>query len=163
MTVEQFINNYKSATDKDKFFSDSIITKYIRYTEKVTDCRNIVNITFEINGDNKYKVDSPAQFVVFVMNLIYRYTNIEKSDNMVNDFESLDELDIINGILDNIPERELSSYNTILNMCKDDYISNNRDLVSFLETKIDAILLTSDTILESIDTILKNTEPVNEK
>lgn len=156
MTAEQFINNYNTAADKNKFLSDCITTKYVKYTEKVADCRKIVNITFEIMGDKKFCVDSPAQFVIFVMNLIYRYTDIDRSEMVVADFESLDEINLVNEILEKIPERELSSYNTILNMCKDDYISNNRDLVSFLETKINSISTFTNAILEATDTATKD-------
>lgn len=156
MTAEQFINNYNTATDKNKFLSDCITTKYVKYTEKVADCRKIVNITFEIMGDKKFCVDSPAQFVIFVMNLIYRYTDIDRSEMVVTDFESLDEINLVNEILEKIPERELSSYNTILNMCKDDYISNNRDLVSFLETKIDSMSASINAILEAADIAIKD-------
>lgn len=156
MTAEQFINNYNTAADKNKFLSDCITTKYVKYTEKVADCRKIVNITFEIMGDKKFCVDSPAQFVIFVMNLIYRYTDIDRSEMVVTDFESLDEINLVNEILEKIPERELSSYNTILNMCKDDYISNNRDLVSFLETKINSISTFTNAILEATDTATKD-------
>lgn len=156
MTAEQFINNYNTAVDKNKFLSDCITTKYVKYTEKVADCRKIVNITFEIMGDKKFCVDSPAQFVIFVMNLIYRYTDIDRSEMVVTDFESLDEINLVNEILEKIPERELSSYNTILNMCKDDYISNNRDLVSFLETKIDSMSASINAILEAADISIKD-------
>ena len=156
MTAEQFINNYNTAADKNKFLSDCITTKYVKYTEKVADCRKIVNITFEIMGDKKFCVDSPAQFVIFVMNLIYRYTDIDRSEMVVTDFESLDEINLVNEILEKIPERELSSYNTILNMCKDDYISNNRDLVSFLETKIDSMSASINAILEAADIAIKD-------
>ncbi len=156
MTAEQFINNYNTAADKNKFLSDCITTKYVKYTEKVADCRKIVNITFEIMGDKKFCVDSPAQFVIFVMNLIYRYTDIDRSEMVVADFESLDEINLVNEILEKIPERELSSYNTILNMCKDDYISNNRDLVSFLETKIDSMSASINAILEAADIAIKD-------
>lgn len=156
MTAEQFISNYNTAADKNKFLSDCITTKYVKYTEKVADCRKIVNITFEIMGDKKFCVDSPAQFVIFVMNLIYRYTDIDRSEMVVTDFESLDEINLVNEILEKIPERELSSYNTILNMCKDDYISNNRDLVSFLETKINSISTFTNAILEATDTATKD-------
>ena len=96
MTAEQFINNYNTAADKNKFLSDCITTKYVKYTEKVADCRKIVNITFEIMGDKKFCVDSPAQFVIFVMNLIYRYTDIDRSEMVVTDFESLDEINLVN-------------------------------------------------------------------
>ena len=156
MTAEQFINNYNAAADKNIFLSDCITTKYVKYTEKVADCRNIVKTTFEIMGDKKFCVDSPAQFVIFVMNLIYRYTDIDRSKSVVVDFEFLDEIDLVNKILEKIPERELSSYNTILNMCKDDYISNNRDLASFLETKINSISTFANAILEATDTATKD-------
>ena len=88
--------------------------------------------------------------MIFMVQIITRYTDIEKDDDIVGLFEKLDELNLVNAIISKIPEREFTSYNTILNMMQDDYMENNRSVVSFIETKVKALGLSLDTLLEVI-------------
>jgi len=148
MKVDEYIRKYTSAKDKDKFLVDSIIKQYIPYSSKIADCSGIIKASSELDG--VYKINTPAQFMMFMIQLISRYTEIEKEDDILGEFEKLDELNLINAIISKIPEREYSSYNTILNMVQDDYIENNRSLISFIETKVKALGLSMDAVLEAI-------------
>ena len=149
MTAEQFINNYNTATDKDKFLYDCITKQYIPYHEKISDCTGIVKATTEKDGC--FVINTPAQFMLFSTLFISKYTDIElKEDNILDIFEKLDELDLINKIISNIPEKEYNSYNTIFNMVLNDYMENNRNIMSFIDTKIKAIGLSFDVIFEAL-------------
>lgn len=149
MTTEQFINNYNTATDKNKFLSDCITKQYIPYHEKVSDCTGIVKATTEKDGC--FVINTPAQFMLFSTLFISKYTDIElDNDNILDTFERLDELDLINKIISNIPDKEYNSYNTILNMVLNDYMENNRNIISYIDTKIKAIGLSADMILDAI-------------
>lgn len=148
MKVDEFIRKYNSAKDKDKFLTDCIKTQYVPYRIKIADCDGIVKASTEMNG--VFKINTPAQFMMFTIQVITRYTEIEKDDDILGLFEKLDELNLINAITSKIPEREFASYNTILNMIQDDYMENNRTLLSFVDTKIKALGLSLDTILDTI-------------
>lgn len=148
MKVDEFIRKYNSAKDKDKFLTDCIKTQYVPYRIKIADCDGIIKASTEING--VFKINTPAQFMMFTIQVITRYTEIEKDNDILGLFEKLDELNLINAITSKIPEREFASYNTILNMIQDDYMENNRTLLSFIDTKIKALGLSLDTILDTI-------------
>lgn len=148
MKVDEFIRKYNSAKDKDKFLTDCIKTQYVPYRIKIADCDGIIKASTGING--VFKINTPAQFMMFTIQVIIRYTEIEKDDDILGLFEKLDELNLINAITSKIPEREFASYNTILNMIQDDYMENNRTLLSFIETKVSALGLSLDAILDAI-------------
>lgn len=148
MKVDEFIKKYNNAKDKDEFLNKSIVTQYVPYRNKISDCTAIINASMNMNG--LFKINTPAQFMMFMIQIITRYTEIEKDDDILGLFEKLDELNLINTIISKIPEREFSSYNTILNMVQDDYMENNRNIVSFFETKLQALGISIDTILETI-------------
>ena len=88
--------------------------------------------------------------MMFMIQVITKYTDIERDKDIIKMFETLDELNLINAIVSKIPEREMSSYNTILHMVLDDYMENNRNIISFIETKIKALDLSFDAILDAI-------------
>ena len=156
MKVEEFIRKYNAAKDKDKFLEKSIVNKYVPYHEKIADCDKIVRATMEKDG--LFKMSTPAQFMIFTIQIITRYTDIEKDENVVELFEALDELDLINAIISHIPQREFNSYNTILHMVQDDYMENNRNVVSFLETKLRTLGVSIDTLLEAIQNYIPKNE-----
>lgn len=148
MKVDEFIRKYNSAKDKDKYLTNCVKVQYVPYHEKIADCSGIVKASVEMDGI--FKINTPAQFMMFTVQVITRYTEIEKDDDILGLFEKLDELNLINAIISKIPEREFASYNTILNMVQDDYMENNRTLLSYIETKIKALGLSLDTILDTI-------------
>ena len=148
MKIDEFIKKYNNAKDKDKFLSECITTQYVPYRNKIADCDGIIKASSELDGI--FRINTPAQFMMFMIQLISRYTEIEKEEDILGEFEKLDELNLINAIISKIPEREYTSYSTILNMIQDDYMENNRSLLSFIETKIKALGLSIDTILETI-------------
>ena len=146
MKIDEFIRKYNAAKDKDKFITGCIKKTYIPYSEKVADCQRIINATMETGGE--FRVNTPAQFMIFTVNIISKYTDIEY-ENVLTTFEKLDELNLINAIISHIPEREYSTYNTLLSMTQDDYMENNRNLISFIETKVKALGLSMDAILDA--------------
>ena len=161
MNVNTFLKEYNSANDKEKFLKTILSTNYIPYTEKVTDCINIIKTTTEVDGI--FKQNTPAQFMVFTTNLICKYTELEYEDNIVEFFEALDRENLINAIYSILPEREVTSYQTILSMCQDDYYNNNRELVSYIETKVAALQMTGDTLIEALNSFLSQNGETNEE
>lgn len=157
MKINDFIKKYNSAKDKDKFLTDHIKRDYVPYHEKIADCDGIIKISMERDGI--FKINTPAQYMMFMIQIITRYTDIEKDDNPLEFFEKLDELNLIDAIVSKIPEREFNSYNTILNMIQSDYMENNRNIISFFETKFKALGLSVDTLLETIQQYVPQNVP----
>ena len=159
MKVDEFIKKYSSAKNKDDYLEKCITTQYIPYHEKIADCTNIINSTIEKDGI--FKINTPAQFMIFMVQLITKYTDIDKDEDVLGLFEKLDKLDLINGITSKIPKKEFESYNTILGMIQNDYMENNRNIISFLETKLSAIGISIDTLLDGLIE-MSNKELTNE-
>lgn len=150
MKVDEFIRKYNSAKDKKKYLNECIKRQYIPYSEKVADCQRIINATSE--QDKVFRINTPAQYMIFTINMISKYAEIEY-ENTLEAFEKLDELNLVNEILSRIPEREYTAYNTLLTMVRDDYIDNNRNIISFIETKMNTLGLSIDSILNTIQDI----------
>ena len=150
MTLEKFIAQYKVASDKEKFLEERIKVKYIPYNEKIVLCKAVVKNTMHTTINNKeiFLLDSPGEFLFFHLMLIKKYTDIDidMKDNPLVVYDSLDELGLIDALIGSIPDSEYIKFKTILDMVKDDTYENERSLVSFLETKIDALTVSIDSI-----------------
>ena len=131
MKVNEFIEKYNDAKDKDQFLTECVKGDYVPYHEKMTDCDYIILATTKF--DDKFRINSPMRFMLFVTTLLSRYTEIGEDEDILTMFETLDENNLIDLIISKIPEKEYTSYNTILNMELDDYMENNRSLSSILE------------------------------
>lgn len=134
MKIDEFIRKYNSAKDKDKYLNGCIINQYVPYHEKMTDCEMIIISTTKI--ENEFRINSPMRFMLFVTTLLSRYTEIGEDEDILTVFETLDEKGLIDQIVSKIPEKEYTSYNTILNMELDDYMENNRSITAYIQNKL---------------------------
>lgn len=164
MNIEKFLTQYKVNNNKDEFVKKHIVDKYIPYAEKVAHCENIVNKSSYINVDNNtkiFKVNTPVRQVIFNLTLISLYTDIDIDfSNGFKCFDSLNKEHAIPIILANIPETEFIEFSAILTMVEDDFEVNERDFISYIDTKLTALgmftesfsnLLDSDKIKELIE------------
>ena len=148
MKIDEFIKKYNSAKDKEKFLSGCITTQYVPYHEKMTDCEMIIISTTKI--DNKFRINSPMRFMLFITTLLSRYTEIGEDEDILTVFETLDENGLIDQIVSKIPEKEYTSYNTILNMELDDYMENNRSVTAYISNKLKELEIPIKTLMETI-------------
>lgn len=148
MKVDKFILEYSTAGDKDKFLSERIKNKYIGFIKKIEECNKVLDFScyMEIDGVKKFRHNSPLQYFLFIITLIKNYTDIELNDDaLFEDFDALNERGILKRIIAAIPEDEYVEFNTVLNMCIDDLMENERSVVGFLDNKseIARVLLSS--------------------
>ena len=144
MKVEELIKKYQETKTlkKEYDFSKHLKMKYMPYGEKCSLVKNIVeNSSYvEVAGKRVYKRNTASMLFVFTMQLIARYTDIEvDSDNVVKDYDLLMESKAMNLLMSQIPEEEVSILRGMIDMQCDDEEVNNRSIVSFLETKADAV------------------------
>ena len=151
MKVTEFIEQYNKAKDKDKFLSECIVTQYVPYHEKMTDCEMIILSTTKI--DNDFRINSPMRFMLFITTLLSRYTEIGEDEDILTVFETLDENNLIDQIISKIPEKEYTSYNTILNMELDDYMENNRSITSYISNKLKDLEIPLKALTEVINNV----------
>lgn len=138
MTVQEFIDGYNAANNKEKYIEKHIVNKYVPYEEKCLDCKNIIESTSFITiGDNKvFKRDTPATRLFFDLTLVDKYTDVDINyKNPASEYNLLQESGVNVLINAMIPEMEFITYNNLLSMTIDDFMENNRSIVS----KIDVI------------------------
>lgn len=157
MTVKDFVKKCAANIDNTKIIEKHIVKQYIPYAEKQAHCENIVRKTMEVkDGDiTLFRQNTPARFLFFTLTLIDLYTDID-----VDFGKALEEYDalavnqgMIEAIFAAIPTAELSAFRTLEQMCMDDYMTNNRNLVSFFETKIGSIKMVFDELVKKAEEV----------
>ena len=149
MTVDELITKCDETKKAKKSydFAQHLIMKYMPYSEKAAMVKNIIDATSYVDVEHKrgYKRDTPNMVFIFTMKLIEKYTDIDISpENVVSDYDKLMESGIMHELTDQIPESEVKIIRGMLDMSRDDLEMNTRSLVSFLETKADALQIAMD-------------------
>lgn len=150
MTVKEFVTNY----NKTKNIEKHITKKYLPYAEKISLCNRILESTCyeKISEDKKiFKINTPLRQMLFLLSIVDNYTDIDINwQNPLEDFDQLNESKLLNEIIAIIPESEVAQYSSLLDMCLDDLMTNTRDLISWIESKVEASDMVVNAILETI-------------
>lgn len=144
MKIDQFIEDFDKSQDKEACIKPHIIIDYLPFTQKISVCNKIAEYTTHKTVQEKkvFSIDSAMRYMLFVFAIIECYTDLElgKDDERMKSFDLLEKNNVmffIRKCLGNEYER----LDTVLRMQVEDIYNNERDLPSFLETKIDAINL----------------------
>lgn len=153
MKYDEFISKYKSASDKKKFLQKHIVKTYIPYQDKIAEAQEIVRRScyIEKNGKKEYKQNSPLFFMLFMLRIIANYTDItfEEGAEALLAFNAFSEEELLEPIIMAIPQKEYDTFNTVLQMCKDDEMENYRSLAGFFETKVETLGLALNALAEA--------------
>ena len=141
MTVTEFIGYFKIAKDKDAECKKHIVKKYIPFAEKMVKCQNLAKSSMEYKENPEatpiHKQDTISRYLLFTMNLIKSYTDLEISDeSLISTYDILREAGAFEILIQCIPEDEYKEYSTLLKMAVEDYLANERDIVSYFENKM---------------------------
>lgn len=151
MTVENLIEQYEWSKRKNREydFSQHITKKYMPYAEKCALVKGVVDSSSYVEvGDRKVYCRNTANMLfVFTMQIISRYTDLEfESDATVKCYDKLMESGMMNKLMSQIPEEEINILRGMLDMQRDDVEANTRSLISFFETKAEALQMGLDTL-----------------
>ena len=149
MTVKEFIMKYEKTHDIEKH----IVKKYIPYAEKVSMCDRIVRSTsYETIADKQvFKINTPARQELFLLNMVDLYTDIDINwEDSLKDFDVLSEKELLGVIIKAIPESEITLFSSILDMVLDDLMTNTRDLVSYIDAKLDVLGILTNLALDAL-------------
>ena len=166
ITYKQFVTKYNAAkTDEDKkvFCQSHIVKTYVDYQTKLTEVQIIAkqgnySLDADVNGKRLFKRSSPTMYFLLKMRLIEDYTDIEIGDNVLDIFNALDEIGALDCLISSIPENEIIKWNAMLDMVNDDIYINERDIVSYLETKTEAVSMVLDTMLSGLGEVAQKLE-----
>ena len=146
MTVKEFVDGYVNGGKREAYVEKHVKKTYLPIDEKLRICESIAHTTThtrdEATGRERYAVNTPVRFVLFMMTTIDRYTDVDVDfENLAAEFDSLDKHGLIDLVIAHIDGHEFTTFNTFLEMAVDDISENERDIVSWLDNLKDAISL----------------------
>ena len=135
ITVKEFVDGYKKQTDdvtnkKEKYIKKFVGNNYVNYATKLSVADQIVQLssTNQVDGqvNGQIKINSSLRYLLYVFNLIDLYTNITVDfSNILEEYDLLEEQGLVDELIRLMPQREVTSFETILKMVFDDFIQNN--------------------------------------
>lgn len=156
MTVDELIKKNSSAikSKKEYSFDKHLKRKYLPYLEKTSLVKAIIKMTSykKVGDEEVYARNTSLMLFVFSLKLIETYTDITIDANNLNtEYDKLMESGVMNCLMKQIPEEEISILRGMLDMERDDLEVNTRSLVSFLENKAEAMKMALDGIASVLE------------
>lgn len=135
MTVKEFVEKYKQNTSIETI-KGIISCSYLPYAHKCNLCKRIIQATHytTIDDDTKeFNIDSTAKHMLFCLNIVDKYTNIDIDFNKsVEEYDLLAQENLIENIKSVLPDYELSELYNVLEMTEHDVMTNEYEIHSFI-------------------------------
>ena len=144
--VKSFVKEYEKCLnndDKVKFLKSKLkIEKYMPYADKLTLAENIINHSSYamikedgvLKQTNKIALNSPMRYILFVMTVVDKYTNIEVNfKNIMPDFDDLNSNSLIEVIFEKIGDKETAEFNTVVEMVLNDFMANKYQFKNYID------------------------------
>lgn len=175
ITVKEFVKKYNTLTKdelKEQLVKSILTNKYISYENKVAICEKIVEASYYIKTRNadgvenkKLHVNSPANYMLYCLNIVNNYTSINVDFN-----NSLEEFNLLNGnecidlIFAFISEREMKEFRMILDMVENDLMQNEYETHTFIRNQVERFgELTGVTLAPLLNVLIDKVENLDEK
>jgi hypothetical protein len=166
MKVTEFVEGYNKVVSdklKGKYIEDTLTIKsYIPFTDKVNIANRIAKTTtheYDKNGKEiGIKVNSTARYLLFTLNIIDLFTNIDIDfSNTTKEYELLDENNLISQIIELLPADQIKEFQTLLNMAVDDILENELSTHSFISSQVTRFSSLISAVLQpTLETLGKN-------
>ena len=167
ISVDAFLREYSVAAKQkgsamETFIKKHIVTQYVPYLEKDVLCTRIIYATCYADKDRKIiKFNTPGRLLLFNMNLINLYTDIEisfENDETTKQYDKLMEVGAIYLLINAIPETEYTEFVTLLNMKLDDLRDNEYSLEALLYDLKKSFSISEDIINSALEELKKQVE-----
>lgn len=171
ITYKQLITKIKNASSVDnlkELIQSHVVVKYVDYQTKLTEINRIAEVGNyssipdpEEEGKEKriFQRNTPAMYYLMQLRLVIDYTDIKIEDGeMLEAYNALSEIGVMDGIIASIPEAEVKQWQTLLDMINDDIYMNERDMASYLDTKLDATKLVIDMMVNQLGELANKLE-----
>ena len=170
ITVKEFVDGYKKQTDdvtnkKEKYIKKFVGNNYVNYATKLSVADQIVQLssTNQVDGqvNGQIKINSSLRYLLYVFNLIDLYTNITVDfSNILEEYDLLEEQGLVDELIRLMPQREVTSFETILKMVFYDFIQNNYENHAFISNQVQRIVdiftATTSPLIEKIKEKVEN-------
>jgi hypothetical protein len=143
--VKSFVEEYeKQSTDADKakFLRSKLKTeKYMPYAGKLAIAENIVKSSSyamvkedgELKQTDRIALNSPMRYILFVMTVVDKYTNIEVNFKIIMpDFDALNFNSLIEVVFEKVGDKETAEFNTVVDMVLNDFMANKYQFRNYI-------------------------------
>lgn len=148
MKIVDFIDTFKGTEYKDKLIQKHITKPYMHWLMKVAEAENIVQKSC-YDKDGNFRLNSPLRYYLYIIMIIKNYTDLEFSDDVMSDFNLLEESGVNDMIV--ILIDDVKRFDTVLKMTLDDHFENYRSLPSWLEGKKTGMIELVDQFLNAME------------
>lgn len=175
--VIDFVNEYEKQVgepDKTKFLKTKLkVENYLPYSEKLITAELIVkNSSYAIvkNEDSgaliktdRIKINSPMRYILFVMNVINKYTNLEVNfKDVLPEYDALNKNSLIEVIFAKIGDKEVGEFNTVVDMILNDFMTNEYEFKNFVSEKLSQVNEMIKRVAPHIDNIVNKLDNLTE-
>ena len=135
MKINEFIEGFNAAENKEKFVNKHIKTDYVVYATKIATCQRIVQACM-YDEDGRFAPNTPMRYMLFVVSIIELYTDIEfDATDKLSGFDDLEACGADNYIV-NAVASDFSKFESVMNMTVDDAVDRSRNLIDYFDGKI---------------------------
>lgn len=136
MKVNEFIEKCRQLNENEisEFAKGRIVNTYMKYEDKVSLCKTIVDQTSHTEvseGKRVWNKNSTMEYLLVIMKKIEAYTDLD-IENPLDDYNLLNKEGYIEELIDAIPYKENVELEDILMMCREDLESNERNIINVL-------------------------------
>ena len=140
ISVIDFVEKYRKNTtpqQKETYLNKNlIITPYVGYLVKELQAKNIVKES-SLDDKGHVSINSSKRYILYIYSLIKLYTNLKmEPTDIINDYDMLDSSGLLDEILKRIPEKEKTTFDTMVNMQYDDFMTNYYNIHGYLDNKL---------------------------
>ena len=174
--VKSFVEEYEKQltnADKDKFLRNKLMTeKYLPYADKLAIAENIVNSSSyaivredgELKQTDRIALNSPMRYILFVMTVVDKYTNIEVDfKNIMPDFDALNFNSLIEVIFEKVGDKETAEFNTVVDMVLNDFMANKYQFKNYINDTLSRVSGLVEKCAPLIDNIASKLDSMSEE
>ena len=176
--VIDFANKYEkqvNESDKTKFLKTKLkVENYLPYSEKLITAELIVKnssyaiVKNENSGEmrmtNRIKINSPMRYILFVMNVVNKYTNLEVNfKDVLPEYDALNKNNLIEIIFDKVGDKEVGEFNTVVDMILNDFMTNEYEFKNFVSEKLSQANEIIKKATPHLDNIIKKLDNLTEE
>lgn len=152
--IKDFVKEYEkqiTEIDKTRFLKSKLkVDTYLSYADKVATAERIVKSSSyaliknedsgELEKTNRIKLNSPMRYVLFVMTIIDKYTNLEVNfSNVMPEFDYLNKNNLFEVIINKIGDKEVGEFNTVVEMILDDFMTNEYEFKNYISEALSKV------------------------
>jgi len=163
MKLDTFITLYKTKLktgDAQDFVKEHIKNSYVPFETKADMAKAIVDSCYYKTEKNRgekerkvFHIDSVARYMLTCMAMVDLYTDLERKKQdgkMLEDFNKLNQLGIIDMIVSGISEKELKEFNMVVEMTCNDAVENEYEPHAFIASQVERFGSLTAAVLEPV-------------